>query len=122
MAKAPKADGSAGFDPRFSPEFQPGFDPRVHGESPAVTRAAPRASAGTVITRPPARAQDSPLGAADVEGMSDQAEPEVPPPGAASRDSGEIVDAAEDEPTARWRRVNPYLAALGVVGVALVGV
>lgn len=123
MAKPSKSDDAKRFDPRFSPEFQPGFDARVHRESPpAVNReAASTRGRGAVITRPVSRQQDA--AAAPAAGDAESTRPDdlavsVQSAGGVSDLEVELTDR---EPLAWWRRLNPYLVALGAVGVGLIG-
>lgn len=126
MARVSKSDGAKRFDPRFSPEFQPGFDARVHGE--ATRSAAPAAGAGpapeSLITRPARRAQAR--GAQDAAGdapgrVDESGEADGLAAGVTVAGEGADVDSSDEaEPLAWWRRLNPFLVALGVVGVALI--
>lgn len=136
MARVSKSDGAKRFDPRFSPEFQPGFDARVHGE--ATRSAAPAAVSGpapeSLITRPARRAQARGAQApgAQARGVQDAAGDATGPvdesgeadglaAGVTVAGEGADVDSSDEaEPLAWWRRLNPFLVALGVVGVALI--
>lgn len=122
-------DGANGFDPRFSPQFQPGFDARVHREEPSTVTREPvtNRAADSLITRPARRAQDS--SGTDTGDDPDPAATDTPAgaasasasPAAASRSNAADSATDEHEPQAWWRRVNPYLVALAVVGVGLIG-
>lgn len=123
MAKASRSEGAERFDPRFSPEFQPGFDARKHAElsRSAVRESVVRAPAGSLITRPARRAQDASAepAAAEAESTAPEA-PTAAPTGAVEGVDVEVD--ADTEPPVWWRRLNPYLVALGVVGVAIIAV
>lgn len=100
-------DTSAGprFDPRFPPAFQPGYDERVHREEPprVPLREAPRSELEDLIA---AAAADS--------------HEERIPSDPAFDHGDETPDAAEPAPArAWWKRINPYLVALGLIGVVL---
>lgn len=107
------------FDPRFSPEFQPGFDARVHRQQPpAMNReTAARGTAPSLITRTSRPASTVDTDAAASAPYSDAAAQQT------VTDAASPVDAANDDlhdvPTQWWRRLNPYLVALGVIGVVI---
>lgn len=125
MAKSAQGDKSTRFDPRFNPEFQPGYDPSAHRAAPAEAWREPavRPARGAVITRPMTRAADAapadsaPSGAAAAEPSHAVGDPVAVTPAEAV----ESVESA-DESAAWWRRINPFLVALGAAGAALIGV
>ena len=100
-------DTSAGprFDPRFPPAFQPGYDERVHREEPprVPLREAPRTDLDDLIAAAVADANEERI-------ASDPA-----------FDHGDDTQDAAAPTTAQawWKRINPYLVALGLIGVAL---
>jgi hypothetical protein len=87
------------FDPRFSPAFQPGYDPRVHREEPPSAPLRDEPSTGWAETRPE---------------RFEYALPEPVEP--------ELADEPEEEPepVAWWRRFNPWLVVLWVLGVVFI--
>lgn len=94
-------DGSR-FDPRFDAAFQPGYDGPLAAGASASLAAGPNAS---VPTSPPVEpSRDA--------AASQHRQPEVP------QDAQPESPAGSDE----LRRRNPYLVALAVLGVVLVGV
>jgi hypothetical protein len=95
------------FDPRFSPAFQPGYDPRVHREEPpsAPLREEPRRDWDEL--RAP-QSPDAPRPAFDLAEF-DQGEP-------VETD----VDLAPIEPVPWWRRFNPWLVLLWLLGVGFI--
>ncbi len=100
-------DTSAGprFDPRFPPAFQPGYDERVHREEPprVPLREAPRTDLDDLIAA----------------AAADSHEERIASDPAFDHDD-ETPDAAKPAPAQQWwRRINPYLVALGLIGVAL---
>lgn len=100
-------DTSAGprFDPRFPPAFQPGYDERVHREEPprVPLREAPRTDLDDLIAA----------------AAADSHEERIASDPAFDHDD-ETPDAAKPAPAQPWwRRINPYLVALGLIGVAL---
>ena len=111
------------FDPRFSPEFQPGFDARLHRqEPPAVNReGAARGPAPSLITRASRGGSTPSTDAAASASHSDAAAHEADPAAAPHADTAADHDVPEQEPAPWWRRVNPYLVALGVIGLAIMG-
>jgi hypothetical protein len=103
-------DTSAGprFDPRFPPAFQPGYDERVHREEPprVPLREAPRTELDDLIAA----------------AAADSHEERVTPDPAFDHDD-ETPGAAKPAPDQQWwKRINPYLVALGLIGVALLAV
>jgi hypothetical protein len=104
-------DTSAGprFDPRFPPAFQPGYDERVHREEPprVPLREAPRTDLDDLIAAAAAAAADS-----NEERLASDP---------AFDHGDETPDAAAKPAPAQqwWKRINPYLVALGLIGVAL---
>ncbi|WP_168626170.1 MULTISPECIES: hypothetical protein [unclassified Cryobacterium] len=100
-------DTSAGprFDPRFPPAFQPGYDERVHREEPprVPLREAPRTDLDDLIAAAAADAHEERIASDPAFDHGD-----------------ETPDAAEPAPAGPWwKRINPYLVALGLIGVAL---
>ncbi|MBX3095090.1 MAG: hypothetical protein KF680_11220 [Cryobacterium sp.] len=112
------------FDPRFSPEFQPGFDPRVHREAPpALNReAAAQETPPSLITRVSRAGSGQ---SADAHGSASAPAGPARETSASTADgvaeaSAEADEALDLEPaTAWWRRLNPYLVVLGVLGVGI---
>lgn len=115
------------FDPRFSPAFQPGYDPRVHREAPP---AAP-------LRQEPRRDWPETRGAATQAGSREAGPVDVGLAGSGSAGSGtdefsifaitgETVGEPEDlafeepEPAPWWRRINPWLIVLWILGIAIV--
>ena len=105
-----------GFDPRFDPAFQPGYDPLVHRKESLFSRLPSVASTfGTT------RQDDLPLVSGVVSGVGS----ERPAAGPVERITAVDGFAPEDEllvgdPAPWWRRVNPYLLALGALGVIFI--
>lgn len=123
MAERTTDRESRTFDPRFSPEFQPGYDPRVDREAPpAVNReAAARETPPSLITRvarggsvqsTDVAASGPASGTVDRDGAADDSDVAGVP-----SELDETLDF--DAALPWWRRLNPYLVALGVLGVAI---
>ena len=97
------------FDPRFSPAFQPGYDPRVHREEPprAALREEPRADWD--VLRAPQRPEPATRPAFDLAefGLGEPAEIE-----------GD--DLADVETPPWWRRFNPWLVVLWLLGLGFI--
>ncbi|HRN29004.1 MAG TPA: hypothetical protein PK781_06230 [Terrimesophilobacter sp.] len=125
MARPSQGDKSKRFDPRFNPEFQPGYDPRTHRAAPTEVWREPvtRPSKGAVITRPTTRAADAAPGPSEQSGQSAATDTvrqgEAVP--VAAREAAENAADGADESPEWWRRLNPFLVALGAAGVALIG-
>src|SRR5690554_1446465 len=124
MAERTSDGGSKNFDPRFSREFQPGFDPRVHREAPpSVSReSAPRPTTPSLITRT-TRVTDAATAAPgrDSDAGADAAPDGTAAPSTTAASSEPHADTTPEDDQPFWRRLNPYLVALGVIGVALIG-
>lgn len=115
---------SRAFDPRFSPEFQPGFDPRVHREAPpALSReTAARETPPSLITRV---SRGGSVQSADAHASVSSAPDAVRETATAAADgvadaAAEVDETLDLESAAPWwRRLNPYLVVLGVLGVGI---
>lgn len=94
------------FDPRFSPAFQPGYDPRVHREAPpaAPLREEPRRGWTEAGRDLPEEREEFPIFAI---------------PESAGTEAEEAT-LEEVEPAPWWRRFNPWLVLLWVIGVAFI--
>jgi hypothetical protein len=97
---------SSRFDPRFDAAFQPGYDGPLAAAASAVAGAGLAAGPNASV---PTSAPVEPLRDA---AASEHRQPEVP------RDAQSESPASPDE----LRRRNPYLVALAVLGVVLVGI
>ena len=120
-----------GFDPRFDPAFQPGYDPLLHRpKSVFVRRAADRVtgSQGAIPRTAESPDTDTQYDSAGDDALRGHA---AGLGGADSNVAGAEHQLAEDafptetessiqDPPPWWRRANPYLLALGVLGVVFI--
>ncbi|GHD45867.1 hypothetical protein D9V29_08250 [Mycetocola manganoxydans] len=102
-----------GFDPRYSPEFQRGFDPALH-DGPSAT-AQTHERIGTVPAPPARWIPPIPTAGSDAGESVDRVSTENGMPGDAAAGDPDTVEL----PVSPWR--NPYLIALTVLGVVLLG-
>ncbi|HEY9497952.1 MAG TPA: hypothetical protein VIQ78_02900 [Terrimesophilobacter sp.] len=95
------------FDPRFSPAFQPGYDPRVHREEPpsAPLREEPRRD-WDELRAPRPEPATRPVFDVVESGQDEPAEIDV--------------DLAPAEPLPWWRRFNPWLVVLWLLGLGFI--
>lgn len=122
MAERTTDRDSKRFDPRFSPEFQPGFDPRVHREAPpavnrqVATDEAPPSLIARVSRGGSVPSSDAQESASRADGAARDTAVD-----AETTDASPEVDETADADAAApwWRRLNPYLVVLGLLGGAI---
>ena len=126
------ADERRRIDPRFSPAFQPGYDPLTHRREPPSAPLREESSGGWD--------DGSVDGWAESSGAPAGAESRFAPSLAGSNTAASVVGAGnavgalgvagqrilaeqpdeDDEPAAWWRRINPWIIVLWVLGVAFI--
>ena len=105
-----------GFDPRFDPAFQPGYDPQLHRKESLFSRMP--SAAGTFGTA--TRQDDPPLASGVVSGVGSETRPTAGERPTAVAGFPAEEELAVGEPAPWWRRANPYLLALGALGVIFI--